>query len=234
MTARPAPRSFPAPSLRENSRSMLYRSAAAYLRGHVNGTTPDVAARALYGREHGLDPVLKAASSPATLTDPAWAGPAVQNLIRGDLIQQITALSAAAALMEACVKVDLSGIASITIPGRLYNPASAGAWVAEDTPIPVRTPQLTQGPKLQPRKLAVLSGYSREMIESSAIVDFTRMAIGEASAALLDQQMFSTNPGDAAHPPGILTGAVSVTPSTSTATWAISSDVGALVGALAQ
>jgi hypothetical protein len=222
--------------LRDSSRAsgLLYKSAAAFLRAHVDGVSPEIAARGLYGREHSLDPILKAASSPATLTDPNWAGPAVQNLIRGDLIQSITALSAGAALMESCTRVDLTGLASITVPGRLYNPASAGAWVAEGAPVPVRNPQLTQGPKLQPRKLVVLTGYTREMVESSAIEAFTRMAITESTAALVDQQMFSTNAGDATKPAGILTGATTVTPSTATSAWAISSDIGALVQALAQ
>ena len=37
---------------------------------------------------------------------------------------------------------------------------------------------LSGGPKLQPRKLAVLTGYTREMVESSSIEAFVRMAHG--------------------------------------------------------
>lgn len=46
--------------------------------------------------------------------------------------------------------------------------------------------------------------------------------------------MFSTNAGDASKPPGILAGATTVTASGAAAAWAISSDVGALVEAIAQ
>lgn len=89
---------------------------------------------------------------------------------------------------------------------------------------------------MEPRKLAVIASFTREMAESSAIEAFTRMAITEASAALLDTQMFSTNPRDATHPPRILAGATTVTaaPATGAGGWIISSDIGALVQALAN
>ena len=72
------------------------------------------------------------------------------------MIQKITALSAAAGLMAQGMKVDLKGAASITIPGRTYNPASAGDWIAEGQAIPLRQPTIAPGPKLVPRKLGVL------------------------------------------------------------------------------
>jgi hypothetical protein len=54
----------------------------------------------------------------------------------------------AAALMEAGMHVDLSGVASITIPGRLYDPTSAGGWVSEGAPIPVVRRSSRQGRSL--------------------------------------------------------------------------------------
>lgn len=133
-------RNLPAPKLRDARprANTLYRTAAAVLRAHVQNSSPEETAKALFGRKHGLDVVLRASSTPATLTNPSWAGAALQNVIRGDLIQQITAQSAAAALMETGVRVDLSGVASITIPGCLYDPAAGGAWVPEGMPIPMR------------------------------------------------------------------------------------------------
>ena len=201
-------RNPPAPMLRSRSGGTLYKAGAAMLRAKVQGIAPADAARAMYKDHHDLGEVIKAASNPATLTDPNWAGPAVQNIVRADLIQQITGLSAAAALMEAGTRIDLSGYASITIPGRLFNPSAAGSWVAEGQPITVRAPLLSQGPKLEPRKLGVLTGYSREMVDATAALEaFVRMAIQEGAAALLDQQMFTTNAGTAAAPAGILLGA---------------------------
>ena len=71
------------------------------------------------------------------------------------------------------------------------------------------------------------------MVEADSIEEFTTAAIKEAAAALLDKKMFSTDAASATAPPGILLGATSVTASASSEAWAISSDIGALVGALA-
>ena len=215
-------------------KNSLFRTAAVTLRAHVTNTTREVAAKKLYGKDHGLDNLIfRSTSNPATLTTPGWADTLGHNVVRSDLIQKITGLSAAAALMEAGVKVDLTGVASITIPGRKYNPASAGAWIAEGAPIPVKGPIIIPGPKLMPRRLAVISAFTEEMVMADSIEEFTTAAIKEAASGLLDTKVFSTNPGDATAPPGILLGATTVTASTATEPWAISSDIGALVEALA-
>jgi hypothetical protein len=228
----PAPRLSRLPA-RAATRA-LYKVAAAILRASVTDATAEQAAHVMFGKDHGLDLILRAASAPATLTSPAWAGPLAHDLIYSQVIQKLTGLSAAAGLMTQGVKVDLTGAGSITIPGRVYNPASAGDWIGEGMPIPMRQPVIALGPKLVPRKLGVLATFTDEMIRADSIVDFTEAAIREGSAALLDKQMFSTNAGDATHPPGILLGADVVTPTTTTtAAWAISTDIGNLVGALA-
>ena len=230
------PTSMPAPLLRNvmQPKTSLFRAAAVMVRAKVTNATLEATAKKLYGKEHGLDQLItRAASTPASLTNPAWAGTVGHDVIYSQLIQKITALSAAAGLMTLGAKVNLTGVQSITIPGRTYNPASAGDWIGEGAAIPVRHPVIASGPKLQPRKLGVLATFSREMAEADSIEEFTTAGIKEASAALLDLQMFSTNPGDATHPPGILLGANAVTASTVAVPWAISADIGALVQALA-
>jgi hypothetical protein len=212
----------------------LFRTAAVILRAHATDTSVDAAARKLYGKDHGLDLVLRAATSPATVTTPGWASTIAHDVIRSDLIAKITALSAGAALMEAGIKVDLTGVGSITIPGRQYAPAAAGGWVPEGAAIPVRKPTIIPGPKLVPRKLAVISSFSREMVIADSIEEFVTAAIKEAAAALLDTKMFSTDAGDTTAPAGILLGATTVTATAATEPWAISSDIGALVEALAN
>jgi hypothetical protein len=215
----------------------ICRAGWCLLRSQVNdGSTvaAEAVAKRLYGKDHGLDLVLRAASSSADLSTPAWAGVVAHDVVRSDLIQKITALSAAASLMEVGVKVDLTNIGSISVPGRVFNPATAGAWVEEGQPIPVRaTPILPRG-KMAPRKLAVITTYTREMVMADSIEDFVTMAIREASAALLDQAVFSTTTGSLTQPDGILAGATTVAPSSATAVWAISADIGALVEALAN
>jgi hypothetical protein len=230
------PSSMPAPLLRNvmQSKNSLFRAAAVMVRAHVSKTSPEATAKKLYGKEHGLDRfITRGASDVAMLGDMSWAGVAGHDVIFSQLIQKITGLSAAAGLMVQGLKVNLSGVASITIPGRTYNPQSGGDWIAEGQPIPVRHPVITPGPTLTPHKLGVLSTFSREMAESDSIEEFVTQAIKEAAAALLDLQMFSTNPGDETHPPGILIGATTVAPTADTEAWAISSDIGSLVEALA-
>ena len=89
------------------------------------------------------------------------------------------------------------------------------------------------GPRLEPRKIGVLAAFTSEMIAADSIEQFTTAAITEAAAALLDLKMFSTDAASAIAPAGILAGATSVTASSVAAPWAIGSDVGALVQALA-
>jgi hypothetical protein len=217
----------------ERQENALFRIATCMIRAHAAEQTLETAAKKLYGKDHGLDLIWRAVSNPATLTNPGWADTVGHNVVRSDLIQKITGLSAAAALMEARVKVDLTGVASITIPGRKYNPASGGGWIAEGAPIPVKAPIIIPGPKLVPRKLAVISAFTEEMVMADSIEEFTTAAIKEAVAGLLDTKMFSTNAGDATAPAGILLGATTVPPTAATEPWAISSDIGALVEALA-
>jgi hypothetical protein len=177
--------------------------------------------------------VLRAASSSADLSTPAWAGVLGHDVVRSDLIQKITALSAAASLIDAGLRVDLTNVASISIPGRTFSPSTGGAWVAEGQPIPVKSTPLIAGSKLAPRKLAVITTYTREMIMADSIEDFVTAAISEASAALLDEAMFSTTTGNPNQPDGILAGATTVTPSAATELWAITEDIGSLIEALA-
>jgi hypothetical protein len=71
------------------------------------------------------------------------------------------------------------------------------------------------------------------MVMADSVEEFTTAAIREGAAALLDQEMFSTNAASAAAPGGILAGATTVPPATAAEPWAISKDIGALVEALA-
>jgi hypothetical protein len=230
---------MPAPSLRDARRPSIYRAASAVLRSKASSKrgpdlSPEAAAQRLYGKDHGLDLMLRATSSPAELGTPGWAADLGRNVVYSQLIQKITALSAAASLMDVGLKVDLTGLGSITIPGRSFNPATAGAWVGEGQPIPHRAPVILPGPKLMPRKLAVITSYTSEMLMADSIEDFVTAAIKEAAAALLDQALFSTNADNGVTPGGILNGATTVTPTAATEPWAISTDIGALVEALAQ
>lgn len=168
--------------------------------------------------------------NPATLADAGWAGVVCHDLV-GDLLQEMTALSAAANVMARGLKINLGRNASIRIPGRLVDPTLAVSWLAEGEPAPMRAPPLVSGPTLRPKKIGVLSAFTREQAESSSIEVFIRAALTEAAGLALDQKLFSSDPEGAA-PPGILAAATVVPPSTAAAGWALSADIGGLVQAL--
>src|SRR5262249_34224918 len=86
---------------------------------------------------------------------------------------------------------------------------------------------------LIPRKLAVISPYTREMAESSNIENIVKQTLGESSAALLDQSLFSATAGDATRPPGIFFGTAPLTPRAGGGDNAMHGDIRALFAALA-
>jgi hypothetical protein len=56
-------------SLAKKSRSSIYRAAACFLRAQIqdgNTEAVDTVAKKLYGRDHGLDLILRASTTPAT------------------------------------------------------------------------------------------------------------------------------------------------------------------------
>jgi hypothetical protein len=225
---------MPPRSLPRRTSSPLYKAAVCVLRGAATGTPPEKVAKSMFAGDDNVAAVIRAASTQATVGTPAWAGVLAHDVIASELIQKLTALSAGANLMQRGLKVDLTGKGSITVPGRGFNPATAGGWILEGAAIPLRQPPILAGPKLEPRKLAVLATFTSEMVLADSIEEFVTAAIREAAAALLDQELFSNHAPSSSAPGGILNGATTVAPSGATAVWAISSDIGALVEALAN
>src|SRR5262249_34497525 len=153
-------------SLRTHSpATFIHRAASAHLRSFVTGgIAPTDAAKAMFGDDSATELVLKAASAPATTTTSGLAGIAVY-----DLVQSITSLSAGADVIDRGLKLNMDGIAEARVPGRVLNATAAGQWVAEGAAAPVRALSFTNAAILRPRKLSVISTYSREMVESGNI-----------------------------------------------------------------
>src|SRR5262249_57171517 len=112
--------------------------------------------------------VLKAASSPGTISNVGWAGVLAEQVI-DDTISAITSVSAAAVLNQRGTKTEFGGRASIKIPGHLVDASDAGGWVGEGQTVRVRAQRFTTGPTLTPHKLMVITTYSNEMVNSSNI-----------------------------------------------------------------
>ena len=212
----------------------LYRAAASYLRAGANRSgrlTAEGAARQLFAGDT-LTAVLiqRAAAVPATTTGPGWADALVGRSVF-DAIQIATSVSAAATLIGQALHVDLTGVAAVVVPGRIIDAAHAGAWVAESAAIPVTMLNFSSV-VLEPRKLAVIGVFTREMSESSNIENVVKQTLGEASGLALDAAMFSNAPGDPARPPGLLNGIAPLTPAPAGPN-AMALDLAALINALA-
>jgi len=211
----------------------LVRAASATLRSFITGATPTNAAEKMFGSGDVVtDFILRAASAPAEIAVAGWAQEIARVSIY-DLIQSITSISAAAEVISRGLKLNMDGIGTIRVPGRIVNPAAAGAWIAEGNPAPARALSFSNAAILQPRRLSVLYPYSREQAESSNIENIVRQTMGEASGLALDAQMFSATAGDASKPAGLLAGVAPLVPTAGGGTAARDGDLKNLFAALA-
>jgi HK97 family phage major capsid protein len=230
-SARPFPLPSDVESTRRHPRDYLYRAAACYVRAHLKDDKPERIAKEMFGNDVVTELVVRAASAQATIGSPSWAGALAQQVV-DDSIMAIASLSAAAGLIQRGMKIDFGRRASIRVPGRVLDASDAGQWVGEGRPVVMRTQRMTAGPTLTPHKLCVLTSYSREMTEQSAIVDVSRALITEATALSLDKALFGTQADDGVTPGGILNGVTPLTPTTGGGAQALAADIKQLVGAL--
>ena len=199
-------RPFPLPEdlglKRARASTYVVRAAAAHLRALVTHRTPERAAKELFGDDPATEIVLKASSSPAAMTQTGWAAELAQHGVR-DLVASVTSISAGAVLIGRGLQIDMDGYAQLRIPGRVLDVNSAGQWVAEGAPVPVRQIVTTQGAVLQPHKLIVLTSFSRELAEHSLIEGILRQTLSEAVGLALDAALFSATADDGVHPGGL-------------------------------
>src|SRR5262245_33112120 len=184
----------------------LYRAGAAHVRSHITRASPERCAQELFGNDSVTDLVLRATSAPAAISGTAGWAQALAGVAIYDLIQSTVSLSAAADVIDRGLKLNLDGIAEHRVPGRVLNAAAAGQWVAEGMAAPVCAISFSNAAILQPRKLQVLTAYSRELVEHSNIEAVVRQTLGEATSLAFDLQMWSSNPGDATKPSGLFAG----------------------------
>src|SRR6516225_6302021 len=205
-------RPFPLPSDMQRSpraASLLARAGAAYLKAFITGDTPERTAKAMFGDST----IIKAATTPAMLSGTAAWAQSLGGVAVYDLIQDATTVSAAADLIDRGLKVNMSGVAELHVPGRVLSAAAAGQWVAESGAAPA--PALSFADTvLRPRKLAVITTYSQQLAESSNIEEIVRATNSEAAGLALDLAMLSNSAGDATKPAGLL---FNIAPLTSTA-----------------
>jgi HK97 family phage major capsid protein len=121
----------------------------------------------------------------------------------------------------------------ISIPMRSATPTVAGSFVGEGAPIPVRQAAFT-AQQLVPKKLAVISTFSREISEHSdpQIEGILREAILDDTAVAVDSVLLDANPATAIRPAGLRNGVATLTPIAGGGFAAVVGDVKQLAGAL--
>jgi len=186
----------------------------------------------MFADDRVTDVILRSATTPATTTTIGWAKELAATSIL-DLVQSITSLSAAAEVIDGGLKTNLDGVAELRIPACVLNAAAAGAWVAEGQPTPVHALSFSNAAILHPRRLSVISIFTREMAESSNIENITRQTLGEATGLALDQKMFSADAASANAPAGLFNGVTPLTPTTGGGLTAMEGDLKSLFAALA-
>ncbi len=126
------------------------------------------------------------------------------------------------------------GNAAILCPG-LLSAATNATFVEEAAPIPVRQFSIN-GPRLEPKKFAIISTFTEEAFSHSTpvIEALVRAVLTESVGLALDAALFDASEGDATRPAGLRYNISGLTASTTTPpSEALAEDVRELVGAVA-
>ena len=195
----------------------LVRAGTVRAMARSLGLSIDDARVKIYGDDEATkavcDLTLKAASAPAMTTVVGWAAELVQQIVT-DLMPALLPSSVYPTLSGMGLQLTFGRNGRIIIPTRSLTPTVAGSFVGEGAPIPVRQAAFTSQ-TLIPKKMAVISTWTREMDEHSvpAIEGLLREAIQQDTAISIDSVLLDANPATAIRPAGLRNGVAGLTPS---------------------
>lgn len=210
----------------------LARAALAVIKGARDPSVRSVEyARKTWPDDPGVNVILRAPSQAASVATPSWAGILSQTAIA--FVDSLVPLSAGADLLRRCLTLSFGGAGKILVPG-IFLPLAD--FVGEGAAIPAIQGQTSTQADVEPTKLAVIVGLSRELYESPNAEGFIRQALVESAAQSLDRRLFDSNPAvPELRPAGLLNGIVATPASTSTDPHAaMIADLSALAAAVAQ
>jgi hypothetical protein len=187
----------------------LFRAAVVHLRSRMaNENSLERTCKSLYANDPVTPLLLKSTASPATTTDPTWAGPLARRVV-SSLLQEIVSISAAANLLARAMRLSFDRAHQIQLPGRQMAVPSDAGWVAEGAPIAVHD-YMTNMLTLRPHKLASITTYTNELARASNIEEVVRGLISEDVSLQLDATLFSASAETAVNPGGILAGVAAI------------------------
>jgi len=156
--------------------------------------------------------LVRGASTPASLTNTT----ALTRTIIADFLAALGPASAGVQLLEKGLQLSFDGNATISLPSFVADINSV-SFVQEGAPIPVRQFAITTpAPQLVPRKLALMSSLTNEMLAASNAEAFVRDVLLRDAALGLDKFLFDSTAGDAVRPAGLRYGIGASTASNST------------------
>lgn len=175
----------------------------------------------------------RAATAPATTTTAGWAAELAQTgygawfdmLMAGSIFQPVAARG---------MSITLGRYGQISMPTRAATPTVAGSFVAEGAPIPVRQAAFTTV-TLGPKKMAVISSYTREIAEHSTpqIEALLRQLMADDTGVAVDSCFIDNVAVSSIRPAGIRNGVSGLTATAGGGFTALVGDLKAMVGALA-
>jgi HK97 family phage prohead protease/HK97 family phage major capsid protein len=183
----------------------------------TTGRPADEVRRKIYGEDEvtqGIcEIVLRAASAPAMTTVVGWAAELVQQIYT-DFMQLLLPKALLPGIASRGLTLNFGAAGRIIIPTRSRTPTIAGSFVGEGMAIPVRQGAFASQ-TLTPKKVAVISVWSREMNDHSipAIEGLIREAVQEDTSVAIDTVLIDANPATVIRPAGLLNG-ITVTPPT--------------------
>jgi HK97 family phage major capsid protein/HK97 family phage prohead protease len=215
----------------------VVRAATIAMLSHIRHQNPIDVLKAEYGEDRTTKAVTdlmvtRAASAPALTTTTGWAAELVQTGYL-DIIETLIADSVYPALRALGGQYTFGRNGVVSLPARSTATTVAGSFVGQGAPIPVRQGAFT-ATTLTPKKLAVITTFSREMAQHSTpqIEQVLRQAIVEDTSVAIDTILLDATAASAIRPAGLRNGVTGGTPTAGGGVNAVTTDVRALIGAL--
>jgi HK97 family phage prohead protease/HK97 family phage major capsid protein len=214
----------------------LVRAGRTLLAAKTAGKTPNDVVTQIYGEDEPTrlftELVFRAASAPAMTTVTGWAAELVQQTYAA-LMPLLMPQAIFTRLSAKGLALSFGTFGRIIIPTRSRTPTIAGSFVGEGAAIPVRQGAFTTQ-TLTPKKLAVITTWTREMSEHStpAIEGVLREAIQQDTSVAIDTVLLDANAATVIRPPGLLNGVAATTATAGGGIAAFIGDITALLGAL--
>jgi HK97 family phage prohead protease len=203
------PKGFPGFKQKDiKPRDFMARALAVRLKSVCDQIPIEQVLRSEYSGDNVTGVLLRAASAPARTDVAGWAAELI-NTVLADFLESLNPFSVYPSLAAAGVSLnfDRNGIIKLPSRNRLAANMIAGDFVGEGLPIPVKQ-LLLQSITLTPKKMAVISTFTRELAAHStpSIEGVIREAIAEDTAILLDNRLLDTAAGSTTRPAGLLNG----------------------------